>query len=156
MKKINWISLVISIAISLGVGAVSAFFTSGSMNQYMNMYKPPLSPPGWVFPIVWTILFILMGIAAYIIYEADTSAEAKKNALFTYGLQLFVNFGWSIIFFNVNAYWLAFVWLLLLWYLIYSMFKSFSEISRIAGYLIIPYLAWVTFAGYLTLAIALH
>lgn len=154
--KMNWKALLISLAISLGVGALSALVTSDSMMQYDNMYKPPLSPPAWLFPIVWTILFTLMGIAAYLIYVSETEKEKKSAALRIYAIQLAINALWTIIFFNLEAYILAFAWLLLLWYLIFLTIKAFNEINTTAARLLIPYLLWVTFAGYLTLAIALN
>lgn len=152
--QIQWGKLIISLAVSLGTGALAAVLTSDSMQQYQNMYRPPLAPPGWVFPIVWTILFILMGIAAYLIWVSDS--PDKKQALTIYLVQLLANFGWSIIFFRFNAYLVAFAWLLLLWYLIYLTRKQFKEINRTAGLLLLPYLLWVTFAGYLNLAIAIE
>ena len=155
-EKINWKSLIASLLISLGTGALASLITSNSMEQYSTMYNPPLSPPGWVFPVVWTILYILMGTAAYLVYESDAEPADKRTALIFYGLQLFINFTWSIIFFNFNAYLLAFAWLLLLWYLIYRTARLFSEINKTAGWLMVPYLLWVTFAGYLTLAIAIN
>ena len=151
MKK--WKVYVISILIALGVGLLSAFVTRGQMDVYSNLVQPPLAPPSWLFPVVWSILFILMGISAAIIYIEN--GPGSKSALTVYALQLAVNFIWSIIFFNLQAYWLAFFWLLLLWALIILMIYKFSKISKLAAYLQVPYLLWVTFAGYLTLAIAI-
>lgn len=156
MKQINWKTLLVSLAVSLGAGALAGALTADSMAKYEELYKPPLAPPGWAFPVVWTILFILMGIAAYLVYEADANEEEKKSALLVYGIQLLANVGWSIIFFRFDAYILAFGWLLLLWFLIYRTLRRFYEIEALAGILLVPYLAWVTFAGYLNLAIALY
>lgn len=156
MKQFNWKALITSLVISLGTGAISAFIASDGMRQYENMYNPPLAPPGWLFPIVWTILYILMGIAAYLVYEAKIPEEEKKVALLLYGIQLFVNGLWSLIFFNLEAYLFVFAWLVLLWYLIYRTLQTFYKINPVAGILFIPYLLWVTFAGYLNLAIAIH
>lgn len=149
--KIKWKELIISIAISLGVGALSGFLTRNSMALFQELVKPPLSPPGWIFPIVWTILYILMGISAYLVYVSDS--KEKEEALRIYTLQLMFNFFWSLVFFNWQAYLLAFVILIILWILIILMIRKFSEISPLAGKLQIPYLLWVTFAGYLNLAI---
>ena len=154
MKKIQRKPLLGSLLISLGTGAVSAFLASDSMEKYSSLYKPPLAPPGWAFPVVWNILFILMGVAAYIIYESD--APGKAQALKLYGVQLLVNAFWSVIFFRFDAYFLAFAWLLLLWYLVYLTIKQFKDINETAARLLIPYLVWLTFAGYLNLAIAVH
>lgn len=151
--KIKWKELIISIAISVGVGALSGFLTRNSMSLFQQLIKPPLSPPGWIFPIVWTILFTLMGISAYIIYQSDS--KEKEEALRIYALQLMVNFFWSLVFFNWQAYLLAFIILIILWLLIFLMIRKFSEINPCAGKLQIPYLLWVTFAGYLNLGIYL-
>lgn len=154
MKQFQWKPLIVSLLISLGAGALAGILTSDSMNRYMQMYKPPLAPPGFIFPIVWTILFILMGIAAYLIYLSP-SAE-KRPALIVYLIQLVVNVLWSVIFFQFDAYLLAFVWLVFLWYLIYTTINQFYPINKAAAILMLPYLLWVTFAGYLNLAIAVH
>ena len=160
MHKINWKALFTSLVFSLGTGGLAAFITAGSMNQYERMYQPQLAPPGWLFPVVWTILYILMGIAAYLIYESEAKNAAqeseKQAALEIYAVQLVVNFIWPILFFNLNAYLLSFAWLLLLWYLILQTIRKFYAIDKTAGILLIPYLLWVTFAGYLNLAIALY
>lgn len=145
--------LVVSLLISLGVGGISAWLTSGSMQVYQEAAQPPLSPPGIVFPIVWTVLFILMGISAYLVFISPS--QERKKALALYGVQLAVNFLWPVFFFNCQWFLFAFFWLLLLWGLILAMIVSFSRISKAAGLLQIPYLLWVTFAGYLNLGIAL-
>lgn len=144
LKKLK--PYLISIGIALGVGALSAFLTMGDMDVYENIVRPSLSPPSWLFPVVWSVLFILMGISSAIIYKKGDSG----GALFVYGLQLVVNFLWSIIFFNLQTYLFAFIWLILLWVLIIIMIVKFYKISPLAAYLQIPYLLWVTFAGYLT------
>jgi tryptophan-rich sensory protein len=145
---------IISTAITLGVGALSALLTRGSMEAYRNINKPPLNPPLIVFPIVWTVLFILMGISSAIVYtKRNENQEDAYSALRIYGLQLAVNFFWSIIFFNMQAYLFSFIWLLLLWGLIITMITQFRKIDFSAAYIQIPYLLWVTFAGYLNLMI---
>ena len=151
--KIQWKELLISIAISLGVGVISGFLTRNSMSIYQELVKPPLSPPGWVFPVAWTILYVLMGISAYLIYTSDS--KDKDKALSIYALQLVVNFCWSLVFFNKQNYIFAFHILVALWVLIVYMIKTFREINPVAAYLQIPYLLWVTFAGYLNLTIYL-
>ena len=141
----------VSIAVALGVGSLSALITSGSMDIYSSVEAPPLSPSAIVFPIVWTILFTLMGISAARVYIAND--YKWNNALTVYIIQLAVNFAWSIIFFNMRAFLFAFIWLILLWVLIIVMIKGFYKYDKIAAYLQIPYLLWVTFAGYLNLGI---
>lgn len=145
--------LVVSILISVGVGALSALLTRNSMDVYEKVIQPPLSPPSWIFPVVWTILFILMGISAYLIYRSDSLY--RNSALRIYATQLAVNFFWSIIFFNLEMYLFSFLWLLLLLVMIVIMIMSFSKINKTAAYLQIPYLLWVSFAGYLNLGIYL-
>lgn len=150
---IKWKELMISIAISLGVGLLAGFLTRDSAVIYNELVKPPLSPPQWIFSVVWTLLYILMGISAYLVYQSDSDTKEKHEALRVYVIQLILNFGWSLIFFNIQAYLLAFIILLLLWFTIYIMIERFGAIHMKAGKLQIPYLLWVMFAGYLNLGI---
>ena len=150
----NILVYAISIGIALLVGGLSALVTGGSMGIYEEIITPPLAPPSWLFPVVWTILFILMGISAAMIYnDRKASMAQKKSALYTYALSLIVNFFWSIIFFNFRAFLFAFIWLVLLLYLIINTILKYYKIKPLAAYLQIPYAIWVSFAGYLTLAI---
>ena len=151
--KIDYKKLIISILIPLLVGGLSALLTRNSMEMFETVAKPPLSPPGWLFPVVWTVLYILMGIASYFVKVSEGSKTASDKALVLYGIQLFFNFFWSIIFFNLEAYFFAFVWLIILWVLIILTTVSFYKIDKKAGLLMIPYLLWVTFAAYLNLGI---
>ena len=144
--------LLVSLLISLGTGVIAGFLTFGSMAQYQEMYHPPLAPPGWVFPVVWLFLYTLMGIASYRIYLKNPKAEALK----LYLIQLAVNFFWPVFFFNLGWQVFAAVWLLVLWYLVFVMIKEFARIDEGAARLMIPYLAWLTFAAYLNIVIALH
>ena len=147
---------VISIAIALAVGGLSAILTKNNMEVYNTINRPALAPPMWVFPVVWGILFVLMGISSALVWlNREQDIETASSALRIYGLQLIVNFFWSIIFFNMQAYLFAFIWLLLLLALIIIMILQFKKISPLAAYLQIPYLIWVTFAGYLTFMIYL-
>ena len=153
--KINWKQLFIAILIPLAVGGLSALLTKGSMEAFSMLEQPPLSPPGWLFPIVWTILYILMGISSYLVYRADKPASDKFIGLGLYGFQLFFNFFWSIIFFNLERYLFALIWLIALWLLIIMTILVFRTISKPAAWLLLPYALWVTFAGYLNLGIYL-
>ena len=153
-SKINYRTLLICVLIPLVIGGLSSLFTVGSMRDFAALDKPPLSPPGWLFPLVWTVLYILMGIASYIVVESGAKAEDKKRAFKTYFLQLGFNFFWSIIFFSFSAYEIAFAWLVALLVLIVVTTVDFYRIDRRAGILMLPYIAWVSFAGYLNLAIA--
>lgn len=147
--------LSISCAISLGIGALSSFISMFGRDNFENAIKPPLNPPTWLFPIVWTILFLLMGISAYLVYKSDSDDEAKTKALTAYGVQLLINFFWPIIFFNLSAYLFASIWIIILLISIIIMIKLFYDIDRCAAYLQIPYLIWVCFATYLTIAITI-
>ena len=149
ISKGSIIEFIFAIAIPLGIGALSSFLTRDTMEIYQQLKQPPFAPPGWVFPIIWTVLFILMGIASYRIYLKGTENPDVKNALAFYGLQLIVNFFWTIIFFRLGQRGLAFIWLLILWILIAITTIRFYKINRIAGYLMIPYILWVSFAGVL-------
>lgn len=147
-------SYVISILIALGVGGLSALLTMGSMDLYSTIITPPLAPPSFLFPVVWTILFILMGISAAMIYNTETAGlPQRKSALYTYALSLVFNFFWSIIFFNQRMFLFAFIWLLGLIFLIVRTIMKYYKINPAAAYLQIPYLLWVCFAGYLNFAI---
>ena len=147
--------LLINLFIPLAVGGLSALFTMNSMENFERLNQPPLSPPGWLFPVVWTILYTLMGIAAYLVVTSNATQKDKRNALTIYGVQLFFNFLWSIIFFNREDFLFAFIWLVALWALIIANIILFYRISKPAGIMLIPYLLWVTFAGYLNFAIYL-
>ncbi len=146
----------ISIAIALAVGGLSALFTAGNMDIYSGIVKPPLAPPSVLFPIVWTVLYILMGVSAAMIYlQKEENPTLARNSLAAYGISLFLNFFWSIIFFNMQAFLFSFIWLILLWISVLITIIGYRKINPLAALLQIPYLLWVTFAGYLNLAIYL-
>ncbi len=145
----------IGIAIPLAVGGLSALLTQSAMQKFNSLNQPPLAPPSWLFPVVWTVLFVLMGIASSLVYMADVPQEQKKSALTLYGVQLAMNFLWSIVFFNFGAYLFAFVWLLALLAVIIATAVKFRKISEPAAWMLIPYILWVCFAGYLNFAIYL-
>lgn len=145
---------IISVIIALLVGALSAFITRGNMDIYSTLETPPLTPPSFLFPIVWTILYVLMGIsAAMIATDSAASRDDKEAAITIYAASLVFNFAWSIIFFNLRAFLPAFVWLLILLALIIKTIVDYSKINKTAAYLQIPYALWVTFAGYLNFGI---
>ena len=138
--------------LTLAVGGLSGFLTSMGMDSFDALTKPPLTPPSFLFPIVWTVLFILMGVGAARIFMTEPTA-ARNRDLIVYVVQLAVNFFWSIIFFNLQAYAFAFFWLILLWVLILTMIYLFCKVDKPAALIQIPYAIWVTFAGYLNLMI---
>lgn len=141
------------IAIPLIVGGVAAFLSRGGMAIFATLKQPPLSPPGWLFPVVWTILYVLMGIASYLVWTSTAEENVIADAIVLYCYQLTVNFLWPIFFFDFGWYLFSFFWLLLLWGMVYLTVRTFCNISKPAGYLLIPYLLWVTFAGYLNLGV---
>lgn len=136
-----------SILISLGTGILSALLTKDNMDIYSKV-NTLIEVPKIVFPIVWTILYILMGISSYKIYKSNN--ENKKEALIIYGLQLLTNFIWSIIFFNLKNFLLAFIWIVGLDILVIAMIISFYKINKKAALLQLPYLLWSLFATLLT------
>lgn len=132
-------------------GSLVGLIISGYMN-YGDMVKPPLSPPSYIFPIVWTILYILMGIS-YFIATKDNGNDKELNQI--YILQLLVNFFWPIIFFVLKMYFTAFFWIILLLILVIIMIKELLKNNKISGCLQIPYLIWLLFATYLNIGIFL-
>jgi len=153
MKLKNWKTYLISVVIPLAVGALSALLSMDSMEIYaQQIAKPPLSPPAWLFPVVWTILYALMGISAARIYLAPKS-DARSKGLNLYIAQLVVNFFWSLFFFNAQAFGFSVLWLILLWVLVLLMILAFSKVDTKAAWLQIPYLIWLTFALYLNIGV---
>lgn len=150
--KPNVKSLLIALAIPLAVGGLAAGL-SGGMGDYRLLNHPPLSPPGWVFPIVWTVLYLLMGYSSYRVYTAGKPKAFTSRALKLYAAQLLFNFIWPIVFFAFDWYLGAFIVLLFLWVLILLTLRAFTAIDETAGDLLIPYILWVTFAGYLNLGV---
>lgn len=141
------------ILIPLAVGGVAAFWGRNGMKEFSMVNQPPLTPPMWVFPIAWTILYIMMGIASYLISESDS--KDSTEAMILYWLQLAVNFFWTPLFFVAGWYLLSFFWLILLWVLVFACVKKFVKIDKRAAYLMIPYLLWLTFAAYLNFGVYL-
>lgn len=152
-REISLKSFLFHLAIPLLTGGLAAWLINGHTDQYATLPKPPLAPPMWLFPVVWTILYLLMGISSYLVSRSD--CPGRKQALTLYGLQLAVNFIWPLLFFNAQAYLAAFVCLAILWILVLLMIQKFYHCSATAGLLQLPYLIWLTFAGYLNLAIYL-
>ena len=148
--KQNVKKLLMAVAIPLAVGALSALL-SGGMQDYMTLEKPPLSPPGWVFPVVWTILYLMMGYASYRVAVNGAQKPGTKQALAVYGAQLVLNFLWSILFFGLELRLTAFFLLIGLWLLIFLTIRLFSKIDEKAADLLLAYILWVSFAAYLNL-----
>ena len=136
------------ILIPVLLGTIVGLLTSGSYN---DMIQPSFAPPGIVFPIVWSILYTLMGISSYIVLESNS--YSKDEAIFIYIAQLIVNLLWSFFFFTFKWYFFSFIWILLLIFLVYFMIKRFYNISKISGYIQIPYIIWLIFAAILNFSI---
>ncbi len=149
----KWKPYIISALIALGIGGLSALLSMDGMETYDAIAtKPALTPPGWLFSVVWTILYALMGISAARVWMTKERA-ARSRGLNLYVAQLIVNFFWSLIFFNAQAFGFAFIWLLLLWVLVFLMILQFYKVDRLAALLQIPYLIWLTFAAYLNIGV---
>ena len=146
--------LLICLAIPLGVGGLSALI-AGGFSDYRDLNQPPLAPPGWLFPIAWTILYLLMGYASYRVLESGKDKGHIRAALTLYGIQLALNFLWSPVFFGLQWRLTAFFLLVILWATIYLTMRKFFRLDPLAGDLLLPYLLWVCYAGYLNLGVFL-
>ena len=155
MKR-NWKTYLFWIALAEGVGALSGWLSREGSSWYQEFAaKPPLSPPGWVFPVVWSILYLAMGYASWRVYSRGEDPGTVRMGLIVYGIQLFFNFLWPIVFFRLEAFLAAFLVLIALWISIVITMWQFYKSDERAGDLLIPYLLWVTFAGYLNLGVYL-
>ena len=151
--KLNKRLFFICMAIPLIVGGAAALLTQNSMEMFSTVEQPPLAPPGWLFPVVWTILYALMGISSYFVITSDGEWEEIAKAMQLYAYQLVVNFLWPTFFFNFGWYFFSLLWLVLLWILVFFMIRKFYSLSKIAGIMNLPYLLWLTFAAYLNAGI---
>jgi len=152
-KKIKILPLIISALIPLAVGFLSSLIVGDNFALFKSVEKPSFAPPSYLFGIVWTILYILLGISFYLVKDTP---ECKENmCLHIYIINLFLNFFWSVIFFNYQAYLTAFFWIILLWLSTIWLILAFSKSSRLAGLLNVPYLLWITFAAVLNFSIYL-
>lgn len=151
MKKIKWTELLIFVIGTELAGAISGLLAGDFSAFYSTLTKPPLSPPGVVFPVVWAILYAVMGVSAYLVYTSEAEESEKGKELILYGVQLLVNVMWSIVFFRFEKIGLALGVLILLAVLVSAMILRFRKIRAIAGYINIPYLLWTLFALYLNI-----
>ena len=151
--KMNKRLLILCVAIPLVVGLAAALLTRNSMEIFSVVEKPPFAPPAWIFPVAWTILYTLMGISTYLIITSEAGKDEIEKAMRLYTYQLIVNFLWPSFLFNFEWYLFSFLWLVLLWILVFLMIRHFFGINKLAAYLNIPYILWLTFAGYLNLGI---
>lgn len=151
--KKNILIYSVSIAVPLLVGVLSALLTMKNMDIYKELETPPLSPPSVLFPVVWSVLYVLMGISCGMIWKYKKTDKNAEKALYYYVASLVFNFVWSILFFNFRLFTPAFIWLLMLLYLIIRTVICYAKVYKPAAYLQIPYIIWVMFAGYLNLGI---
>ena len=142
-------ALIICLLLPLAVGGLAAALTQGSMEHFAALAQPPLSPSGWVFPVVWSALYLLMGAASFLVWKADAPQAEKTRAFVLYGVQLAVDFAWPLLFFWAGLYGFALVWLALLLFLVIETAFAFGCIDRRAVWLLTPYLLWLLFAAYL-------
>lgn len=147
------VKLIISIALPVAVGALSSFFTvTGEGSWYQTISKPSWNPPGWIFGPVWTTLYILMGIAFFLVWRSPES-KARKMAMLLFGIQLLFNFFWSFIFFDQQLIGLALVEIAVLWIFILLSIFAFARVNKTAAWLLVPYISWVSFAAILNYTI---
>ena len=140
----------LGILLPLAAGGLSAFLTGDFGGVYESLRQPPLSPPAIVFPVVWSVLYLLMGLSSVWIYNKNDPAGSE--ALTLYGVQLAVNVLWPLLFFKLEWRLIAFFWLLLLFVLVTDMVVKFMRIDPKAGWINLPYLGWLLFAAYLNLS----
>lgn len=154
MQQIDWKKLIGSVALCQLVGIFGGIFTSSAIPVwYVPLEKPDFVPPNWTFSVVWPLLYLLMGIALYMIWQKGWESSVIKNAMYIFGVQLFLNFLWSLLFFGLRSPLLGLMGIVLLWVLIVVNIVFFYRISRPAGLLLVPYLLWVSFASYLNYSI---
>lgn len=154
MKLNNPLKLIIALAAPLLVGWIGSLFTTPEINGwYSSLAKPALNPPNWIFGPVWTTLFILMGIAAFLIWRRGLNHKNVQAALAIFVFQLFLNVFWSLLFFGIHSPMVAFTEIISLWLAILALILAAYQVSRPAAYLLIPYVFWVSFATYLNYAI---
>ena len=154
MKSINFPKLIIAIVVSELAGIIGSFFTAWAIpSWYSDLIKPVVNPPGWIFGPVWTALYLLMGVAAYLIWMKGWENKEVKAALGVFGIQLMLNAAWSVIFFGLQSPGAALIEIVSLWFAVIATIIAFSKISRQAVWLLAPYIIWVTFAAYLNYSI---
>lgn len=151
MKKRDIVPLVVSIVVCQLAGVLGSLATLPAIpTWYAGLTKPELAPPNWVFGPVWTTLFVLMGVAAFLVWKQGVKKRHVRIALWAFAMQLCLNVLWSVVFFGMQNLGAAFVEVVIFWLAIATTTLLFYKISRTAAYLMLPYLAWVSFASYLT------
>lgn len=150
----SFVKLVIAIALPVLIGGVSGFFTVSRVESwYQTIQKPSWNPPNWVFGPVWTTLYVMMGIALWLVWKEDTSRELKLIAGILFAAQLTLNFFWSFIFFRLELPGWAFAEILVMWVVILATIFAFAQVNKTAAWLLVPYISWVSFAAMLNFTI---
>lgn len=148
------VKIIISIIACIGLGAIGSIATSSSIDTwYTTINKPSFNPPSWLFAPVWTILFALMGLAAAYVWDKGLDRKAVRSALILFGIQFLLNIAWSFLFFGAQNPTLAFIEILILWVFIFLTIRAFFKIKKLSGWLLVPYLLWVSFASILNFSI---
>lgn len=150
-KPIRWKALIVSIVISMAAGFLAGLFTGSGGTLYRSLNQPPFAPPGWMFPVVWPVLYALMGISAYLVFVSNS--RYRMPTLLLYSIQLLMNIFWPFLFFRLQAFFWSVVWISCLWFVIEAMICLFFICRKAAGFLQIPYFLWGSLAGYLTLGV---
>lgn len=153
LKKI--VMFVICVSVPIAVGMISGYLTRSNMVVFDTITKPALTPPSIVFPIAWSILYVLMGLASFVVLVNCDAISQAVYLMVPYVIQLALNFLWSIIFFNAQAYGLAFTCLIFMWVMVIRSMMFFGTVSMLSYWLMMPYILWITFAGYLNLMIVI-
>jgi tryptophan-rich sensory protein len=154
MNLINLLKLILCIAIAEAAGLIGTIFTEPAIGSwYATLARPEFAPPNWIFAPVWTTLYLLMGIAAFLVWQKGLEKKEVKIALSVFGVQLILNTLWSIIFFGLQSPGWAFVEIVFLWLAIGAAIVAFAKISKVAAWLLVPYILWVSFAAYLNFMI---
>lgn len=149
------ITFVIAIAAPVLLGMLSSFISGDIGAVYDRLQTPPLSPPNWVFGVVWPILYIMMGVALGLVLTNERRPERVRSALVVFIIQLVLNIAWSPVFFGLLAYWPAVVIVVAMDVMLIATIVLFARVNKVAAWLLVPYLAWILFASYLTLGVAL-
>jgi benzodiazapine receptor len=155
-RPFKWLPLIVSILITEGIAVTASIFTISQIPVwYSTLNKPSFNPPNWLFGPVWTILYVLIATAAYLVWQRRDDSDLYKKARAAYIMQLVLNFSWSAVFFGMHQVLGALVVIGLLWVSIVTVIYYFGKFTKVAAWLLVPYLLWVSFASVLNLYIYL-
>jgi tryptophan-rich sensory protein len=149
----NYIKLIFSLILCQLAGFIGSFFTRDSIGWYYTLIKPSFRPPNWLFGPVWIVLYLLMGIALYLIWKREFKSSESKYPMIIFTIQLVLNASWSIVFFGARSIGGGLIVISALWILIFLTILSFQKVNKTASYLLIPYIIWVSYASILNFSI---